>query len=309
MYNKHMHRRSFTQLLAASAASLPQTQDVFAHTDEPFKLNYMLGSCMYGYTYLGEILPEVHRTGATAIDIWPKVHGNQREQLDDLGEVKFAKMLDQHQVELGCITQYKLGPFGLQNELRLAQRLNCKTMVTSGSGPVGLTGSELKHAIGQFIEKMKPHVDVAAETGVCIAIENHSNNLIASPDSMKWLVELAASEHLGIAFAPYHLPQDAALLATLLSELGNHVKVFYAWQHGLGCMEKLPKEQELLQMPGRGDLDFAPMLQALVDMDYQGWTEIFMHPVPRGVSILASVVEVSDEINAARNYLDALLPA
>ena len=312
MKNKLLHRRQLTQLLAAGAAAWPfasamqATQD---HAAEPFKLKYLLGSCMYGYLYVGEILPEVQRTGATAIDIWPKVHGNQREQLDDLGEERFAQMLKQPQVSLGCITQYKLGPFGLQNEMRLAQRMNCKTIVTSGSGPVGLVGGELKLAIGNFIEQMKPHLEVAAETGVTIAIENHANNLIASPDSLKWLVELAPNAHLGIAFAPYHLPQEAEMLGSLLSQLGNSVKVFYAWQHGMGCMEKLPKEQELLQLPGRGTLDFAPMVKALVDMDYQGWTEIFMHPVPRGVSIRESVGEVSDEINAARAYLDAFLPS
>ena len=43
---------------------------------------YILGSCMYGYTTVAEILPEVAKVGASAIDIWPKVHGNQREQLD-----------------------------------------------------------------------------------------------------------------------------------------------------------------------------------------------------------------------------------
>jgi len=309
MNNKVLHRRQLTRLLAAGAAVWPLASTTQAHATVPFQLNYLLGSCMYGYLYLGEILPEVRRTGATAIDIWPKIHGNQREQMDDLGEEKFAQMLEQHQVTLGCITQYKLGPFGLQDEMRVAQRMNCRTIVTSSIGPVGLTGAELKRAVGKFIEQMKPHLEVAAKTGVTIAIENHSNHLIASPDSLKWLVELAPSAQLGIAFAPYHLPQDAELLGSLLSQLGNSVKVFYAWQHGMGCMEKLPKEQELLQLPGRGTLDFAPLVKALVDMNYQGWTEIFMHPVPRGIPIRETVGEVSDEINAARSYIEALLPS
>lgn len=309
MNNPTISRRELTRLFAAGTALLPFARATAALAAAPLKLNYLLGSCMYGYLSVGEILSEVRRTGASAIDIWPKVHGNQREQLDDLGEEKFADMLDKHQVTLGCITQYKLGPFGLQDEMRLAQRMNCKTMVTSSAGPVGLMGTELKQAVAKFIEQMQPHLEVAAETGVTIAIENHANHLIASPDSMKWLVELAPSPHLGIAFAPYHLPQDAQLLGNLLSQLGNQVKVFYAWQHGMGCVEKLPKEQELLQLPGRGDLDFAPLLKALVDMDYQGWTEIFMHPVPRGISIRESVGEVSDEINMARKYLESLMPS
>ena len=272
-----------------------------------FRLKYLLGSCMYGYQYVGEIFPEARKTGAMAVDIWPKVHGNQREQLDDLGEAKFAEMLAENEIRLGCITQYKLGPFGLQDEMRLAQRLGGETIVTGGSGPRGLKGSELKAAVATFIEKMKPHLEVARETGQTIAIENHANSLIESPDSLKWLVEMRPSKHLAVAFAPYHLPQDPSLLARLIEELGDGIAVFYAWQHGMGCHKKLPKDQELLQLPGRGDLDFRPLLAALKKINYSGWTEIFMHPVPRGISILPSTGEVTNEINRSRKYLEELL--
>ena len=184
-------RRSFcaASAVAVGSAVMPRTLADAAES-EPFQLKYILGSCMYGYQYVGEILPEVRKTGATALDVWPKVHGNQREQLTDLGEDKFAAMLKQHEITLGCITQYKLGPFGLQDEMRLAQRFGCRTIVTSGRGPAGLKGSELKAGVQDFIEKMKPHLEVAEETGVTIAVENHGNNLIESPDSLKWLAEL-----------------------------------------------------------------------------------------------------------------------
>lgn len=260
---------------------------------------------MYGYAKLEAIVPEVHKTGAAAIDIWPMVHGNQREQLDSMGEDSFLELLSKHEVRLGCITQYKLGPFGLQDEMRLAKRLGCRTIVTGGKGPKGLSGGELKSAVGRFVEQMKPHLEIAGESGVTIAIENHSNNIIESPDSLKWLVELCADKHLGIALAPYHLEQDSKLIAELIQSLGNRIAVFYAWQHGMGCMKKLPKEEELLQMPGRGDLDFQPLVDALEAISYSGWTEIFMHPVPRGVPILETTAEVTAEINRAREYLES----
>ena len=57
--------------------------------------------------------------------------------------------------------------------MRLAQRFGCRTIVTGGRGPVGLKGSELKAGVTGFVEKMKPHLAVAEETGVTIAIENH----------------------------------------------------------------------------------------------------------------------------------------
>jgi sugar phosphate isomerase/epimerase len=216
-------------------------------------------------------------------------------------------LLKQHQLTLGCLTQYKLGPFGLQEEMRLAQRLGCRLIVTGGKGPRGLAGKELKAAVADFLEQMQPHLAVAEATGVTIAIENHANNLIESPDSLKWLAELSPSDHLGIALAPYHLPQVEAELAALIRELGGRIKVFYAWQHGMGCMEKLPKHQELLQMPGRGPLDFTPLLKALQQIDYSGFTEIFMHPVPRGVPILEPTSAVTAEINRSRRYLASCL--
>jgi sugar phosphate isomerase/epimerase len=232
------------------------------------------------------------------------VHGNQREQLDEMGEQQFSGLLEQYGLNLGCITQYKLGPFGIQQEMRLAQRLGCRLIVTGAVGPKGLKSVELRTAIADFVEKMKPHLAVAEETGVTIAIENHGHNLIDSPDSLRYLAELCPSKHLAIAFAPYHLPQEDSLLAGLLKEIINRVAVFYAWQHGKGAMTKMSKEDELLQLPGRGPLAFKSMLNVLKQADYQGWTEIFMHPFPRGQPILDSPASITQEINRSRAYLE-----
>ena len=305
-------RRQFQAGSAATALSMGITLTVQLSADpiadSTFQPRYILGSCMYGYTELEKILPEIRKTGAVAIDLWPKVHGNQREQLDQLGEDRFVALLKKHQVQLGCITQYGLGPFGLKKEIPLAGRLGCSTIVTGGKGPRGLKGTELKSAVKNFSEQLKPHLELAATHQVTLAIENHANNLIQSPDSMKWLMEFSGKQ-LGIAFAPYHLPQDEKLLSRLIGDLGNRIAMFYAWQHGMGCMKKLPKEQELLQMPGRGKLDFSPLLEALVKIQYRGWTEIFMHPVPRGIPILDTTDQVTAEINRSRAYLTRCLKA
>jgi sugar phosphate isomerase/epimerase len=299
-------RRSFLAVAGAGSLALCRSADAL-ESQNSFKFRYSLASCMYGYMPLQTILPEVKKIGATGIDLWPKVHGNQREQLDEIGEDKFAELLERHGVTLSCITQYKLGPFGLADEIRLAGRFDCPTIVTGGKGPKNLAGSELKAAVGQFVEKMKPTIDLAREHGVRIAIENHGNNLIHDGDSLRYLVELAPEDAIGVAFAPYHLPQNTEVLCKLLRDLGPGLEMFYAWQHGMGCMKKLPKEQELLQMPGRGELDFAPIVETLAEIQFDGWTEIFMHPVPRGVPILETAAEVTAEINRSRSYLDGLI--
>ena len=276
-------------------------------SEKPFELNYILASCMYGTLPLAEIVPEVKKIGSERIDIWPRVHGNQREQVESMGNAVFADLLATHGVGLGVSTRFDLGPFGLAEEMAFAQEFGASLIVTGSEGPKDLTGEELRAAVADFAEALKPHITAAEKHGITISIENHSSALIESPDSMRWLIEFTDSLHLGIALAPYHLPDDAALVAQLIEDLGQGLALFYAWQHGMGCHEKLPKEQELMQMPGRGTLNFASILSILKKINYTGWTEIFMHPVPRGIPILDTAADVTDEINHARHYLDELV--
>ena len=275
----------------------------------PFQLNYVLASCMYGTMPLSEIVPEVRKIGSEHIDIWPRVHGDQREQVESMGHEAFAELLQTHGVGLGISTRFDLGPFGLAEEIRFAHDFGASLIVCGSKGPKDLEGEVLRGAVAEFAEALKPHIAVAEQHGITISIENHGSALIETPDSMKWLVEYTRSPHLGIALAPYHLPNDAQLVSQLIEDLGEGLALFYAWQHGMGCHEKLPKAQELLQMPGRGTLDFAPILAALKKIDYSGWTEIFMHPVPRGIPIMDSIESVTDEIDRARHYLDTLAQA
>ncbi len=302
-----LNRREFTIALASLFAS-----SGFAlanQSPDDFALRYILASAMYGYTDLAEILPEVKKSGAEAIDIWPKIHGNQREQLEALGNEGAAELLLHHDVQLGSIACYKLGPYKLQEEMRFARKLGGRgvVLVCTARGPKNLKGDELKTAVGKFVENMKSHVAVAEETGCVIAIENHSSSLVTSPDSIRWLADLSKSDHLGLAFAPHHLPQDSELQAGIIRDVAPSIKLFYAQQHGMGSQQKRPKKQELLQMPGRGPLDFTPLLTELRAARYSGWTEIFMHPVPRGVPILDSTAKITAEINRSRSYLNNCL--
>ena len=307
MRHSHLTRRAFCRLAAAPmAAGLGRTA---LAAPPAFGLQYVLGSSMYGKTSLADLLPEVARTGSPYVDLWPAPHGNQREQFDALGAEKFVALAASHDVRLGMTTRYDLGPFGLHEELRLLKKLGGRLVVTGSSGPKNVAGPEARSAVAKFVEQMKPHVAVAEECRVTIAIENHANALIATPDSIRYLAEFSPSPRLGIALAPYHLPQDESQLARLIEDLGPKLAHFYAWQYGRGCMRPMPKAEELEQMPGRGKLDFRPLLTALKKIEYGGWTEIFMHPTPRGISILPTVAEVTAEINRARAYLQDCLRA
>ena len=298
-----MNRRRFLQSIAAAAT----TPALAAET--PWKLNYLLASSMYGSLPLAEILPEVKKTGATSIELWPKKHGTQREEIDAMGYEKFAALLREQGLSFGGTTRYDLGPFKLTEEIAVVKKLGGSFIVTGGSGDwKGLTPDQLKANVKGFVEKMKPHAALAAENGVSIGIENHVNNLIDTPDSLRWLAdEIRTMPGIGIALAPYHLPQDTKLLSDLIRHIDQKMTLFYAWEHGKGCMKPMPKEEELQQMPGRGPLDWKPLLDALKSVNFTGPTEIFMHPTPRGIPILPTAAETTAEIVRAKQHLDKLV--
>lgn len=296
-------RREFCASLGAGLAAAARAGE----KQEGFRLRYIIASSLYGRMKLEEILPEVRKAGAEELDLWPEPHANQREQVEAMGHERFAALLQQHGVKLGIITRYDLGPFRLQPEMAVAKRLGASMLVCGSGGPKGLAGDALEAAAAKFAEQMKPQVAAAEEAGLVIAIENHGNTLLDSPEAVRRFAEAVDSPHIGVALAPYHLPQDAALLAKLIEGLGERLVHFYAWQHGKGCMTKLPKEDEMLQMPGRGPLDFKPLLAALRKIGYKGWTEVFMHPVPRGIPILPTAAEVTAEVVNAQRYLEGCL--
>lgn len=304
--NFKIGRREFCMsLIAALVAN--QTKLAALNVIPSFKLRYILGSSMYGRMPLNKVLSEVHNTGARHIDVWPENHANHREQIEKMGHEQFAEMLKQYQVELGILTHYDLGPFGLQDEMRVAKKLGGSMIVSGSRGPGNLKGKALKAAVKEFVRKMKPHISVAEQIGITVGIENHANSLIDSQDAIRWLAEFTPCRYLGIALAPYHLPQDPALIAQCITDIGHRLVHFYAWQYGKGCHKKLPKQQELMQLPGRGEMDFIPIIAALKEINYGRWTEVFMHPVPRGISILPTPTQVTSEINDAQKYLELCL--
>lgn len=305
MIPTRISRRGFLRTTSCVSAALVAGRCfATAESVREFRLNYILASPMYGTTPLAEVLPEVHKIGARAIDIWPRRHANHREQVEEMGHDRFLALLEEHRVQLGMVTRFDLGPLGLTDELPIVKKFGGRVIVTgAGRG----SGDSVKERMRSFVESMKPHVEKAGSLGITLAIENHGHSLLDSPDSLRYFAEFARSPHLGVALAPYHLPQDEGLLASLIEDLEDNLALFYAWQHGKGCMNAQPKQDEMLQMPGRGTLDFTPLVAALKKINYTGWTEIFMHPFPRGIPILDTTEKVTAAINESRAYLEECL--
>lgn len=299
-----MKRRESFRLIAGAAA-LP----AIARADEKdaFKLRYIVSSAMYGEMPLDVILPEIRKTGAEAIDIWCRVHGNQREQIDDMGHEAAAALLAKHKVKPAVFTRYPLGPFGLQDEMKVAQKFGVEMLVVGSTGPSEPSGDDAKRAVKDFLEKMKPHVAAAEEHDLVIAVENHDRQLLYHPDALRYFAEFNKSPNLGVALAFHHLHAFVDQIPGLIRALGDrNIPFIYCQEHSEGIRNTVAKEIEMRQMPGfGGGLDYRPIVDALKDINYSGYCEIFMHPTPRGIPILPTAPEVTAAINKSRAYLES----
>lgn len=300
-------RREFHRAIGATLAASLTARSRAEAARSRISLQYIVASAMYGKAALADILPEVTKTGAQHIEIWAEPHGNQREQIDDLGIDATRALLEKHGVALGSWTCFKYGIFNMQSEMKLVRELGGDMVICNTPKPSAAVADDLESAVDDFVEKLKPHLKAAEELGITIGVENHSGGVIHTPESIRLMMDKLPSRRLGLAMAPYHLPQDTGVISGLIRDLGPRLVHLQAWEHGDGCMTKLPKEQELKQLPHRGPLDWRPILAALNDIRYEGRTEVFMHPVPRGVPILPSIDAVTAEINAGRAYLEDCL--
>ncbi len=299
-----MNRRAALKTIAGAVVSQPLLK---AARKASLSLNYTLSSALYGEMPLEDILPEIKKAGCRSIDIWRRKHGNQREQIEEMGDDACYRLLEKHNAQISVSTCYPLGPQGLQEEMVWLQQFGGKVIVT-GSGRYpdkDPQGTAAKAQVKKMLEAMKPHVAKAEETGITIALENHSNQLLFHPDSLRYFAEFNRSPNLGIAFAPHHLYKFEDQIPSLIGDLGNKsIPFIYFQEHSEGIYEKAPKEIEMQQLPGYGGgLDYRLIVSALRDIRFTGLVEIFMHPVPRGIPILPTVPEITAAINKSRRYI------
>lgn len=301
-----MNRRNACRLIA-SVGALPL---VVRAEKEKLQLRYTLSSALYGDMPVDEVIAEVEDAGCESLDIWRKVHATHREQIEEKGDEYLQKLLQKHNTKLGVSTCYPLGPFKQDDEMRWVKK-NGGTMTVSGSGKMGEkdpVGAEAKKQTKAFFEKLKPHYELAEELGVTMAIENHKNAMLSSPDSIRYFAELNPSKNVGIAFAPHHLYDAVEEMPKLIRDIGKeNLPFIYFQEYHQSSKEKMAKEEELKQLPGFGTLDYVPILSALRDVGFDGLAEIFMHPVPRGVPMLETPGEITAAVNKSRAYIDECL--
>jgi len=270
-------RRRF---LGGAAAALALASRARAAPPTPWRMRLAFSSVMLAGLPIEEVCARAAKLGFDAIDIWCPFDNCKHlaDVVSRLGPEGLKEVLAKHRLELASFTTYttKMEAIGFPAYADFIGRFGGGVVVRE-SQYINVKPENLTTAMRAFFEKLKPQIDKAAETKVRLAIENHGNALLGTPDSFKAFVDLNPSpQHVGLAIAPYHLQNIKAPVEEVIRTSGSQLLFFYAWQSA-AAMD---------QLPGHGPADFVPWIKALADIRYQGFINPFMHghPTPQALS-------------------------
>jgi sugar phosphate isomerase/epimerase len=265
-------RRDFVKtgcatLLGGTLAPRLLSQTWGQESQSSWKMRLSTSSIHYMGLPFEQACGRIAKLGFEAIDVWSAHAGCPH--LDDvakrLGAAGLKEVLDAHDLRLFSFSVYQ---GGYAKYAELLGKAGGGVAVRGSSGPC--EPRELSKKMKEFLEQLKPEVELAEKYDSYLAIENHGHALLDSLDSFKALVDLNPSPRLGIALAPYHLQTIKASVVDAIKICGPRLFFFYAWQHA-------PNTQ---QLPGIGSTDFKPWLSALAEVGYRGYVNPFMHGEP-----------------------------
>ncbi len=252
--------------------------------DPPWKMRLSTSSIHFESLAIEQACRHIADLGYEAIDIWSAHAGcpHLDDVLQRLNGRKLSDLLASHQLKLCSFSVYRGG------YARYAQLLGEAGggLAIRGSGPP-CKSNELQGRMKQFLESLKPELELAEKHNSRLAVENHGHALLDGPDSFRAFVDLNRSPRLGVALAPYHLQTRSASVEQVIATCGSQLFYFYAWQKASGVN----------QLPGTGPTDFAPWLKSLAKINYSGYVNPFMHgKVEPGA--------MSESLRQAREYLN-----
>lgn len=236
-------------------------------SERKWKMKLSTSSIQFSSLPIEEACRRIAALGFSGIDIWCAYQncGHLDDCLERLGPEGLVALLKETKLELTAFSTY-VGGFAKYAKL-----------LGEAGGGVAVQGSaapcdpaELTARMRQFLEELKPLVELAEETGTHLAIENHGHALLDGLDSFKAFVDLNESPQLGLALAPYHLQAIEASTPKAIEICGKQLFFFYAWQNA----------PELKQLPGHGPTDCKPWIEALARIDYPRFVNPFMHGHP-----------------------------
>ncbi len=284
-----LNRRNFLKVVGSGAAATIVAPDmpVWAQKTTKKKWGMKLSTSSIHFMQLPveQACEQIAKLGFEAIDIWSAHEGCPH--LDDvakrLGADGLKKLLVNNKLKLFAFSVYR---GGYKHYAELLGKAGGGVAVRGSTGPC--KPEELTGRMRQFIESLKPLVELAEKNYSYLAIENHGNALLNSLDSLKAFVDINTSKRLGIALAPYHIQTLKASVPEAIRICGRQLLFFYAWQH----------YRDSKQLPGIGPTDMTPWIEALADIRYLGYVNPFMHGHPEVEVMAANLAKSRDYLKA-----------
>jgi sugar phosphate isomerase/epimerase len=285
----NLNRRDFLKVMGTctaagmTAASCADHDKKNVTSSQKWKLRLSTSSILFMQLPIEQACKKISDLRFEAIDIWSAHNGCPH--LDDiaerLGPNGLKNLLTKNNLKLFSFSVYK---GGYQRYAKLLGDVGGGIAVRGSAPPC--SPDELTAKMKEFLEGLKPLVDLAAQNNSYLAIENHVGALLSTLDSLKAFVDLNTSPRLGIALAPYHIQTLKSSVPQAIRICEKQLFYFYAWQN----------YKDNRQLPGIGPTYMVPWIQALAEIKYQGYVNPFMHGLPN-----ADVM--SENLAKSRDYL------
>ena len=250
----------------------------------PWKMRLACSSINFSSLPIEQAVERIAGLGFDAIDVWSAYVGcpHLDDALNRLGADGLVELLKKHKLDLYSFSVY-VGGYARYAEL-----------LGKVGGGVAVRGSgrlsdpdDLTKSMKQFLEGLKPELELAEKYDSYLAIENHSGkSLLNYMDSIKAFTDLNDHPRLGIALAPYHIQINGESVEKAIKTCGKQLLFFYAWQHAPGTG----------QLPGIGPTDCRPWLKALAEVEFRYPVTPFMHHEPEPD-------EMAEVMAKSRDYL------
>jgi sugar phosphate isomerase/epimerase len=283
----NLNRRDFLKVMSTctaagmTAASCADLDKKAATKVQKWKMRLSTSSILFMQLPIEQACERISSLGYEAIDIWSAHNGcpHLDDVINRLGSDGLNSLLIKNKLKLFSFSVYK---GGYQRYAKLLGNVGGGVAVRGSAPPC--TPDELTTRMKKFIEDLKPLADLAAQNNSYLAIENHVGALLCTLDSLKAFVDMNTSPRLGIALAPYHLQTLKASVPEAIHICGNRLFYFYAWQNF----------SENRQLPGIGPTYMVPWIQALAEINYQGYVNPFMHGHPNADMMSANLAKSRD---------------
>lgn len=281
-------RRHFLAATACGAAAgvvAPYVLAADRSATAAWTMRQSTSSIHYTHLPIEKACAEIAKLGFEGVDIWSAHAGCPH--LDDvqkrLGPDGLKEILAKTKLKLFSFSVYR---GGYPQYAELLGKVGGGVAVRGSSDPC--KPNELNARMKDFLESLKPEIELAEKNNSYLAIENHGHALLHSLDSFKAFTDLNRSPRVGIALAPYHLQAAGESVEQAIKISGRQLLFFYAWQHAGGVK----------QLPGHGPTDFAPWIAALAKVKYSGYVNPFMHGEQTTEAMSTSLIKSRDYLKA-----------